>query len=384
MLVKESKRQIKQPRKRAGKIDMVLFVILFALIVMGLVMLFSASTPYSFYEKKDKFYMIKRQIVWAALGGVCMAFFANFSYKRLKALAPLFLVICLGLNLIVPIAGIVGGGARRWLRIGFITFQPSELAKFALIFYYAKYISDIKRDRIKNFGKGLLPMLLVLGIFIGGFMLQSHLSAAVIVTLMSFTIMLAGGAKLLHFVVMGGAGLAVLVPVALRGFRMDRIVAFLSPEKYKQGIGWQILQSLYAIGSGGLFGLGIGNSRQKFLYLPEGHNDYIFSIICEELGFLGAALVIVLFAALIWRGITISLRAPDMFGGMTAFGITALIGLQVVINIGVVTSLMPSTGMQLPFFSSGGTSLLLFMAAAGVLLNISRHVNYPIKAAAGD
>ena len=271
-------------------------------------------------------------------------------------------------------------GAKRWISLGFISFQPSEIAKIGLIIFYASLLTKNK-DRLGEMWGGffypLMYLLPIIGILVG---VQNHLSATILIVLIISVMMVMSGTKLRYFLTFGtagaGVGLAGLFLYAkLTGkglFRITRLITFLDPFADVQGDGWQVVQSLYAIGSGGLFGVGLGNSTQKYLYIPEAHNDFIFSIIAEELGFLGCVFVIILFALFIWRGILIAIKAPDMFGSLIAVGITTMVGLQAIINIAVVTSSMPNTGMPLPFFSYGGTSLLILMASVGILLNISR------------
>jgi cell division protein FtsW len=271
-------------------------------------------------------------------------------------------------------------GAKRWVSLGFMSFQPSEIAKIGLIIFYASLLTKNK-DRLHEMGKGffypLLFILPVIAILVG---VQNHLSATILIVMIVSVMMLMAGTRLRYFLTFGTAGAATGVTALFlyakmtgKGlFRITRLITFLDPFADVQGTGWQVIQSLYAIGSGGLFGVGLGNSTQKYLYLPEAHNDFIFSIIAEELGFVGCIFVMILFALFIWRGILIAIKAPDMFGSLIAVGITTMIGLQAIINIAVVTSSMPNTGMPLPFFSYGGTSLLILMASVGVLLNISR------------
>ncbi len=366
-------KQKKRVRKQG--VDLPFLVIMLVMLAFGLLMVFSASSPSAFYNEGDKLYYIKKQLLFTGLGFVAMFFAMRVGYKAVKRLAPILCAISFGLLVLVLLIGTVGGGAQRWLSLGPISFQPSELAKFTLIFYFAKRISDNPARQMQKFREGLLPYLLIIGAFIGVMLLQDHLSGAVIIFMASMIMLLAGGAKIKHFVVAGASCLAVLVPAAFMvSYRLKRILIFLDPFSDKTGDGWQIVQGLYAIASGGLFGLGLGQSRQKFLYIPEAHNDYIYAIICEELGFFGALIVAALFALLITRGIYIALHAPDTFSSLTVFGIISIIGLQYLINVAVVTSTIPNTGMQLPFFSAGGSSLIFVMAAMGVVLDISRHV----------
>ena len=271
-------------------------------------------------------------------------------------------------------------GAKRWIDLGFMSFQPSEIAKIGLIIFYATLLTKNRED-IQKMGKGFFyPFLFLLPVIAILVLVQNHLSATILIIMIVSVMMLMAGSRLRYFLTFGslGAGAGVLGLLAMAkftekgGFRIRRLVTFLNPFSDVRGDGWQIIQSLYAIGSGGLFGVGLGNSTQKYLYLPEAHNDFIFSIIAEELGFVGCVFVIILFALFIWRGILIAIKAPDMFGSLLAAGITSMVGLQAIINIAVVTSSMPNTGMPLPFFSYGGTSLLILLCSVGVLLNISR------------
>ena len=271
-------------------------------------------------------------------------------------------------------------GAKRWIGLGFISFQPSEVAKVGLIVFYASLLTKNKERLGEIWGGFFYPIMFLLPIIAILVIVQNHLSATILIVLIISVMMLMAGSRLRYFLTFGAAGatagisaLFLYAKITGKGaFRITRLITFLDPFAYIQDEGWQVVQSLYAIGSGGLFGVGLGNSTQKYLYIPEAHNDFIFSIIAEELGFLGCAFVIILFALFIWRGIIIAMKAPDMFGSLIAIGITAMVGLQAIINIAVVTSSMPNTGMPLPFFSYGGTSLLILMASVGVLLNISK------------
>jgi len=356
-------------------IDIPFLAIVLAMLVLGLIMVFSASSPSAFYNEGDKLYYIKRQLLWTALGFVAMGVTASISYRLIKRYANLLFIASVVLLLLVLLIGSTGGGAQRWLAIGPIRFQPSELAKFALVFFFAKRMSEKPRNQIQNFTHGLLPYLGILGAILGIMILQDHLSGAIVMFMTGVILLLAGGAKISHLACIGMAGLAVIVPAAfLEEYRLKRLMAFMDPFADPSDTGYQIVQGLYAIASGGLFGLGLGQSRQKFLYIPEAHNDYIYAIICEELGFFGAVVVAILFALLITRGIYIALHAPDTFSSLTVFGIISIIGLQYLINVGVVTASIPNTGMQLPFFSAGGSSLIFIMAAMGIVLSVSRHI----------
>ncbi len=355
-------------------IDIPFLVILLTMIIFGLIMVFSASAPSAFYNEGDKLYYIKRQLLFTCMGTAAMVACIVIT-PHVKRLTNLVFYISVGLLLLVLAIGSVGGGAQRWLSLGPIRFQPSELVKFSLVLYFARRISERAKNDLLDFRRGLLPYLLILVGLAGVMILQDHLSGMIMIMAAGIIVLIVGGANLWHigflsaFGAVGVGLLAVFEP-----YRFKRLIAFADPFAVKMEEGWQIVQGLYAVASGGLFGLGLGQSRQKFLYIPEAHNDYIYAIICEELGFAGAILVAVLFALLIYRGIYIALQTKDTFSSLTVFGIIAIIGLQYLINVGVVTSTIPNTGMQLPFFSAGGSSLIFMMAAMGVVLGISRQI----------
>jgi len=301
---------------------------------------------------------------------------ANFDYKRLTKLADLGLYVSVALLILVLVPGVGKeiSGARRWFGTDTIGFQPSEFAKLALIVYFANCLSK-GSDRLKSFKGLMFPYLLVIGIVAALLMLEPHFSGTLLICITLVVMLFVGGSKLWHFTMLAAPVVPALVYLVWKEpYRLRRITAFLDPfdPEFVRNESFQIVQSLYAIGSGGLFGVGLGKSRQKFLYLPEPHNDFIFSVICEELGLIGAILVIALFLFLIKRSIKIASNAPDAFGTFLAVGITALIGFQALVNIAVVTSSMPVTGMPLPFFSYGGSSMVFTMAAMGVMLNISK------------
>ncbi len=286
---------------------------------------------------------------------------------------------------LVPGIGITVKGATRWIKFPvFGSIQPSEITKIGIIVFFASYLT-MHRGELKQLKEGFIKPIIffvlpIIAILIG---VQSHLSASIVIVLTVSVMMLMAGCRVAHFAIFGGTGafagglgLYILAKkYGIGAYRLKRITAFANPWADPLDTGWQIIQGLYAIGSGGLFGVGLGNSRQKYLYISEPHNDYIFAVIAEELGFVGSVAVILLFAIFIWRGIVIASKAPDMFGSLLACGITALVGFQAIINIAVVTSSMPVTGIALPFFSYGGTSLIILLAAVGILLNISRQSN---------
>ncbi len=355
-------------------IDMPLLTIILVMMAFGIIMIFSASAPTGFYENGDEFYYIKKQLIWTALGSIAMIFCANFPMKYVKRYGYAMGIVAFVLMMLVVFIGKTGGGAQRWLGFGSISFQPSEFAKFALVFTFAKRLAEHPSSELEDFWHGFMPYIYIMGAFCLSFILQDHLSGMILVVLTLIVLLFAGGAKIWHMGILGGLGVLGASALAiLEPYRLERLIAFSDPFADKLGGGWQIVQGLYAIGSGGIFGRGLGQSRQKFLYIPEAHNDYIYAIICEELGFIGAICVTALFVAFITRGLKIAINSPDKFSSLSAFGIVTVIGLQYLINIAVVTSTIPNTGMQLPFFSSGGSSFIFIMAAMGVLLNISRY-----------
>ncbi len=362
--------------RKVKSIDFTFLIVVLMLLAYGLIMVFSASSASAHYLYNDAFYFIKRQFLWALIGLVGMFVTSRLNYKLYYRFAIPILIATVVLLILVKIPGIgqVRNGARRWLGFGPVTFQPSEIAKYALIIFLAKSLPQ-NQDLLKKFWTGFVPYLLVIGVVAGLVLIEPHMSGAMIIGIIGVMMLFLAGAKIWHFVVLAlpAAG-AVAAMIAISPYRMQRFLTFLDPFSDILGDSWQVVQSLYAIGSGGLFGLGLGQSRQKFLYLPEPQNDFIFSIICEELGFFGALLVVVLFVILIWKGIKIAIHAPDAFSGMLVGGITALIGIQVLMNIAVVTSSMPATGIPLPFFSYGGTSLLFILCGMGIILNVSRYV----------
>lgn len=360
-------------------LDMPLFIFIMVLLAIGLVMLFSASYAYSYYnEGGNSYYYIQRQGMFAVVGVIAMLAISTFDYHRFHRIAPLLYGI--SVLLLIMVLAFKGtalapmeGDANRWLKLG-IRFQPSEVAKFAVITMCAHYISQ-HIDEMGTFRHGVAPFLLMIGLPAALIYLENHLSATIIIFLLGGILMFLGGTKFRYFgavIILAVAALGILV-VSSGGYQLDRIYGWLDPFNPPEGIDtWQTRQSLYAIGSGGLLGVGLGQSRQKYLYLPEPQNDFIFAIVCEELGMVGALVVIILFSLLIWRGMYVSLHAKDKFGMLLGLGITFQVGIQAVLNICVVTNTLPNTGISLPFFSYGGTALLMLLGEMGVLLNISR------------
>ena len=360
--------------------DFILFITVLILLAMGIVMVLSASSPKSLAESGSSYSYVTRQAIFAVIGIILMLIISKIDYKIYEKFAGIAYIGSIIILAIVPIIGSSTKGATRWLDLGFIRFQPSEIAKIALIIFFASWLTKNK-DNLKDVKKGFIkPLMYIVPIAIILVVFQDHLSVTIIIIAVISIMMIMAGTKLRYFITIGSigavgavGGLLALAKFTEKGaFRISRITTFLDPWSDIQGDGWQIVQSLYAIGSGGLFGAGLGESKQKFSYIPEPHNDFIFAVLAEELGFIGCAVVIILFAIFIWRGFLIAMRSSDMFGSLVAVGITALIGLQAIMNIAVVTASMPNTGIPLPFFSYGGTALVILLCSVGVLLNVSR------------
>ncbi len=357
-----------------GHSDGAFIVITLILVVFGLIMMFSASSANALYLFGDSYHYIKNQVVYAVLGVAAMILISFIPYRVLHRFAwPLYVVseILLIMTLFMPPLN----NARRWIIIGSFTFQPSELTKFAVICLFAHLIST-NPEKMKNIRYGFILPMLVLGSIAGIMMMQTHLSGTILICLVGVVMILIGGSKIRWFGLSGlvalPAGFAFIYFSDKMEYAMERIRMWLDPFQDRTGAGHQTIQSLLAIGSGGLMGLGLGNSRQKHLYVPEPQNDFIFSIICEELGFIGAIFVIVLFMIFVFRGFSIAMNARDKFGAMLAIGVTLQVGIQALLNIAVVTNTMPNTGISLPFFSQGGTSLFMLLAEVGVVLSVSR------------
>jgi len=354
------------------------FILIFAtllLLAIGLIMVYSASAIWANYKFADSFFFAKRQLLFAGLGFAAMFMVMNIDYWIIKKWAKPLLIVCfiLLIAVLIPGIGVERNGSRSWIGVGAFSIQPSEFIKLAIIAFLAKFLSEQQRY-ITTVKKGLFPSLGLIFLAFGMIMLQPDLGTGTVMVGTCVIMIFIAGARIAHFVVLGFLGLAGFVALVISApYRIARITSFLDPWQDPQNTGFQIIQSLYAIGPGGLFGLGLGESRQKFFYLPEPQTDFIFAILAEELGFIGGSLVLFLFALLLWRGIKIALGAPDLFGSFLAVGIISMIAIQVMINIGVVTGLMPVTGITLPFLSYGGSSLTLMLMAVGILLNISRY-----------
>ena len=354
-----------------GMLDMPFLVLTVLLVLIGVIMMFSASYASAYATEGSSTYYFARQGLFAVAGIAGMLFVSRINYQIWRYLSRPILMVTMAIMLITPIFGLTGGGATRWIRIGSIRFQPSEVAKLAVIMSYAQLIARYK-DRMKTF-RGLIPFIMILGVMVVALLFQSHLSGIIIICAVAAAMLFMGGVQLRWFALgLGAIALLGIIYLSTMGYAADRITAWLDPWSDPRDKGFQIIQSLYAIGSGGLMGLGLGRSRQKYQYLPEEHNDYIFPIVCEELGFVGAVVIILLFMLLIIRGYWIAMHAKDRFGALLVGGISTLMALQVFFNIGVVTNFLPSTGISLPFFSYGGTALLIQLFEMGLVLSVSR------------
>lgn len=373
MAVKE-KEQLKLIVKKKA-LDYGLLIVVLVLLAIGLVMILSASAPYALRTEGDSYFYVKRQLIFAVIGIICMLVISKIDYRILNSrLSYLAYIGGLGLMalVLVPGIGVERNGALRWIKIAGIQFQPSEIMKIGLILILATLIAK-DPSRIKKFWSGLVPILCTALPVFGLLVIQDHLSAMMITAVIVAVIIFAAGAKIIHLLPIGGvAGAAAFLYAYTSEFRRKRLMIFLDPWQDPQNNGWQIIQSLYAIGSGGLFGVGLGKGVQKYMYIAEPHNDFILSTWAEETGLIGVILVILLFAIFIWRGIVISMKAPDMFGSLVAIGITGMIGIQAIFNIAVISSSMPVTGISLPFFSYGGSALVILLSSVGLLLSISR------------
>ena len=353
-------------------VDIPFLVLTLLLMSIGLIVLFSASYARAYSEYGNSTFYFIRQVIFAGIGIAAMLFITLVDYHWWRSVSFLMLGASLALLLLVLIMGKTVNGATRWVEIAGIRFQPSEVVKFAVIVTFATMISSYK-DKMKTFRYGVVPFMAVLGVIVGLLALEHHLSAIVIIGAVGALMMFYGGTQLRWFVIgAAAAGLFLLIYLKINPYAMERITYWQDPFQDSSDNGYQSVQSLYAIGSGGFFGLGLGKSRQKYLYLPFESNDYIFSILCEELGFLGAMMVVVLFMLLIIRGFWIAMHARDRFGALLAAGVMSLLALQVFFNIGVVTGFLPPTGISLPFFSYGGTALMLNLFEMGVVLQVSR------------
>ena len=355
--------------------DKILFITVISLIIFGILMIYSASSIWANYKFNDSLHFVKQQTLFATIGLVLMIIISKIDYKFYYKKANLILTICIILLVLVLIPGIgsVRNGSRSWFGIGSLGVQPSEAAKLGLIIFTSKYLNNSNKF-LKSYKQGVFPILFIVFIFFGLIMLQPDMGTGVILFVSIVALLFISGVNMKFFFILGALGiLGVIGLVIIAPYRMDRITSFVNPWKDPLGTGFQIIQSLYAIGPGGLLGRGYGNSIQKHFYLPEPQTDFIFSIITEEFGIIGAIIVIGLFIALLYRGIKISLNTKDKFSKYLSFGMTFQIIFQACLNLMVVSGMIPVTGVTLPFLSYGGSSLLVSMASIGIILNISRN-----------
>ena len=356
-----------------GHVDPVLFFAVLILVAFGLVMVYSASAVYGAAQTGDSLFYFKRQLIAAILGVVAMVIGVRVGYQRLVKLAyPLLFVTAVLLVLVlIPGVGYTVGGSSRWIRVWGYNLQPGELAKLAFIVYLACSLTR-KKEKIRRFGSGFLPHLLVSGVLILLLLRQPDFGTAATLTIMLFLLLFVAGTRVSYIFVAALAALPMAYGlIAGSPYRMRRLLAFLDPWSHRFDIGYQISESLMSFGSGGITGVGLGEGKHKLFFLPAAHTDFIYSIVGEELGMIGAVVVLVLFGIVVWRGFRASMRAPDLFGTYLAFGLSGLIGLQTLVNMGVVMGLLPTKGLTLPFFSYGGSSLVCTLLAVGILLNIS-------------
>lgn len=362
----------------SGKMDLTFFFLLMIILLTGLVMLFSASYVFAYTNYGNNYYFIAKQAIFAVGGVLFMLFVSRIDYHILRKLAvPFYLVMVIFLTVMLILPPMVAGsGVKRWFSVGPINFQPSEFAKFAVILLLAHLIAA-NQKLMKSFKFGFLFLLSLVGVVCVLVVLEPHLSATILIFIIGIVMMFVGGTKLSHLSIIGiiGAGGVAALLSGVVKYAEDRITFWLDPWAAPRGEGYQTIQSLLAVGTGGLWGKGLGQSRQKYLWVPEPHNDFIFSIVCEELGLIGALIIILLFCFLMWRGFVIAMRAPDKFGSLLALGLTFQVGLQMALNVLVVTNTIPNTGISLPFFSYGGTSLVILLLEMGVILSISRMSN---------
>jgi len=350
-----------------------LLMAVLALSAIGLVMVYSSSAILAHERTGDSFYFLKKQLVAAGAGWLALVLGLKLGYRRLARLAyPLLLLaIALMVLVLVPGIGVKAGGAYRWMRLGAFSFQPSEFAKLVWVIYLAYSLAK-KREKVRSFSIGFLPHLLLAGLLVGLCMLEPDFGSSVALLFLMFVMLFAAGTKLSYLV----GSVLLAIPFAYHAiisspYRYQRIMSFLDPWANRQGAGYQVAESLMSVGSGGLWGLGLGEGRQKLFFLPEAHSDFVFAILGEELGLWGITLVILLYAIVVWRGIRIALKAAEPFGCYVALGITALFAFHAVVNMSVVLGLLPTKGLTLPFISYGGSSLMVCLAATGILLSIA-------------
>ena len=366
--------ELEQEASHRGTIDIPYAMLVIMLSIIGLIMMFSASYAFSLHKHDSASALFGKQAIFVLLGIVAMLIISRIDYQIFRRLAVPLMAVSLVLLILVPFIGDARNHAKRWIQIGSFSFQPSEIAKLAVIVCFSAMISHY-RERMKTFKYGVLPFVAILAVIAGLLILEPHLSGTVLILGTGAALMFVGGTHWGWF-----AGLAAVVApaayilVSKMGYAQSRILIWRDPFSDPLNKGLQSIQSLFAIGSGGLFGLGLGQSRQKHLYLPEVQNDFIFSIVCEELGLIGATIILLLFSVLILRGYWIALHSRDRFGSLMVTGVTTLLAIQTFLNVAVVTNLIPVTGISMPFFSAGGTSMMIQLAEMGIVLAVSRQI----------
>ncbi|KNZ71212.1 cell division protein FtsW [Thermincola ferriacetica] len=356
-------------------VDWYILIPVLLLVSTGLIMVLSASSAFASAKFGKPFLFFYKQAIWSCLSICGLIFAANFEYKRLKRLVgpALFITLLLLVLLLIPGVADTRNGANSWLQLGPVSFQPSELVKLCTILILARVLAN-KQDKISFFQEGLLPPIFIIGVICVLIVLEKDLGTTMALAFTSFVMLFAAGARLSHLTPLALTG-AVLASAAVfsEKYRLARFIAFMNPYADPRGTGYQIIQSLYAIGSGGVMGVGLGHSKQKFLYLPESYTDFIYSVLAEELGFIGGLFIIILFIIILVRGLRIAYNIGDSFGSLLAIGITSMITVEAIMNISVATGSMPVTGITLPFISYGGSSLFFKMVGVGILLNISKY-----------
>ena len=376
-------------KDRSMGFDLPLLILILTLVAVGTTMMYSASYAYAYYHYGSSYYFIKSQLIYAAVGFVLMALVSFIPAEKLTKFVVPVMIVTYILLIIVRLLPAGKGGVYRWIKIGKVSIQPSEIAKLAIIMagakwgnYYYEFKRRKRRLHEKKFANAMLTFVFGIGIYLlitvmtsGLVLIEKHISCTVIILLLAATMMWMAGVDWRIFAAFIGLGVIAVAVVILSGkigYSSARIKVWIDPFAYIDGDGWQNVQAIYAISSGGLLGQGIGNSKQKFLYIPEPQNDFVFAVVCEELGFIGATVIILLFIAFVWRGFTISVSNSDRFSKLLGVGITAQVGWQTLLNVAVVTKTIPNTGISLPFFSYGGTSIIMLLFEMGILLSVSR------------
>ncbi|MBC2457187.1 stage V sporulation protein E [Clostridium beijerinckii] len=359
-------------KSKMGEIDYGIFYTVALLLTIGVVMVYSASSYYAMFMYKDSMFFLKKELMAGVVGVIAMAVAMSVDYHKIKKYTAIIMIATIPILLAVFLFPGTNG-AQRWINLGPLSFQPSELAKYVVVLFLARSL-EVKGEGVKDFKTGIVPYLATSGFYAAIVLAEKNLSIASVIMIVTFLVLFAAGGRIKHLfgIVAPALVAAAVVFTVLEPYRMKRLMSFTNPWKDPIGDGYQLIQSFYALGAGGVTGLGLGQSRQKTLYMPEPHNDFIFSIIGEELGLIGCICIILLFVIFVWRGISVAMKARDTYGTLLAIGITGVVAVQSLINIAVVTGSMPVTGVPLPFISYGGTSLVINMTAIGILLNISR------------